>query len=213
MQNEPSRIPEVMEAVEEFAQSMDLMLDQKKTFAWAADAESRARLRRAGLRVAQSAKDLGAQMQYTRKTTNAAITACIGELKPLWKLLAQSCSPYFAKVRARRASAWSRAFYGVSISQLGGEHYQQLRTGAMRGLRMSKSGTCPLIHLSLVESPTADAEFYAIKSSFRDFRQFANPEHVTRLGEIANGFVGGKTAHLRLWWLVWFRRHSAWHAV
>ena len=59
---------------------------------------------------------------------------------------------------------------------LGDEHYEQLRTGALRGLGEQCGGASPALHLSLVEHPSADPGFHGVLKTVMDFRSMTEAD-------------------------------------
>ena len=162
-------------AMQEFAGAWDLSLDPAKSVAWATTAADRSQLRAAGLQVILDGKDLGGHMQYSRRLTNFTQVARLRELDMAWVRLQSSPAPYSQKVSAIAVAAWPKALHAVSLVHLGGQHFDSLRSGAMKGIHAAKPGANPRMHLSLLEFPLADPEFYALWSSLRDFCIHSSP--------------------------------------
>ena len=156
--------------MQDFAEAWDLTLDRSKTVFWASQAADRKWLCAQGASVLHYARDLGGHLQYTRSATNSTVTARIRAMEDMWPRLATSHAGYAAKLRALEVAAWPRAFYGVSICQLGNRYISALRTSALKGLGMSRPGSNAAIHLALVESPSADPGFVLLRSSVVDLR-------------------------------------------
>ena len=88
----------------------------------------------------------------------------IGLNKALWNLLARSLSPYPQKLRALKTKSWPLALHGIAAAMLADNHFSTLRTGAVRGLREHSSGMSPMLHLSAVEHPMHDPQFFDVHS-------------------------------------------------
>ena len=162
--------------VQEFARIMDVDIDCKKSFLWAAYGADRAALRsHHHVDVVLSAKDLGAHHNFCRRKGNAHIVARVKALQQHWNQLAASQSPYYQKVRSLYQVAWPRAFVGISITALGSQHFATLRTGAIRGLKASRIGSNPVLHLA-TNGVGVDPEMWAIMQSFRELRDLSNFE-------------------------------------
>ena len=176
------------ESMQVFAEAWDLTLDRSKTVFWASQAADRKWLRAQGASVLRYARDLGGHLQYTRSATNSTVTARIRAMEDMWPRLATSHAGYAAKLRALKVAAWPRAFYGVSICQLGTRYISALRTSALKGLGMSRPGSNAAIHLALVESPSADPGFVLLRSSVVDLRIQLHPQvAVPILDHLASG--------------------------
>ena len=161
-----------------FATAMDLELDSDKSYLWAATMADRAVLKsHSHVAVVLSAKDLGAHHNFCKRRGNHHMTARIQALQQHWPKLASSPSPYKQKVQTLYQIAWPRAFVGISITALGPQHYATLRTGALKGLKASRVGANPVLHLS-TNGVGADPEMWAILQAFREVRDLANPDAV-----------------------------------
>ena len=163
-------------SLERILQAMQLPLDQSKTYAWGTDSSSRKDLIAGGFTVVHSCRDLGGQMQYTRKATNHVIVDRIVAFKPRWKSLAISPAPYRQKLLALRSVAWSHTLHGASSAVIGPAHFDSLRTEALRALGEHKPGVSPSIHLSMIEPPAFDPGFSALMSTVRVARQHMQPD-------------------------------------
>ena len=69
----------------------------------------------------------------------------------------------------------------MSSVHLSDEWFEELRTGAVRGLGSHASGMSPLIHLSLIEHPAADPGFFAMAKTISDVRSFVPREACCRI--------------------------------
>ena len=176
---------QALQACESFAQVWDLALDRCKSFAWAVSPDDRRKLRLAGVPVVLAARDLGGHMTCCRRRSNFTLASRVTKLEPIWQRLQCSVSPYKHKVQALVTAAWPRALYGAALAPLGRQHFQSMRSGAMRGLNARKPGANPWLHLGLVESPVSDPGFFALRSSFRDLLSFgARDSFVSQASEI-----------------------------
>ena len=161
--------------------ALDLTIDQDKTFMWANKATDRKQLRVLNHQTKLWARDLGGHVQYGRQCTNSVITRRISAFKERWRDIARSHAPYHQKLTAIKMVAWPNAMHGVTSVHLSDEWYEELRTGAVRGLGSHASGTSPVIHLSLVEHPAADPGFFALAKTVIDTRTFLNREACERI--------------------------------
>ncbi|CAE6934152.1 hypothetical protein AK812_SmicGene22690 [Symbiodinium microadriaticum] len=161
-------------AMEDFTSAWDLKLDVSKTVCWGTTAAARRQLRAAGMKVCLDCRDLGGHLQFSQRRTNYTLTSRLDSLTPLWSRLRASFASTEQKVRALSVSAWPRGLHGVSGVSLGRQHICNLRSGAMYGLAWDRPGANPLLHLSLISYPTSDPEFYAIRQTVLDLRQYTD---------------------------------------
>lgn len=160
-----------LEHLTEFTQLMDIEIDPNKTIVWSNSSTGRQHLRSPNLEAKYWMRDLGRHVQYSQQATNSVIVQRIVAFKPRWKDLARSKAGYHQKLRALRSVAWPTTLHGISSIHLGEDHYDDLRTGAMRGLDQHGLGTSPKIHLSLIEPVLTDPGFNALWKTLSDFRE------------------------------------------
>ena len=151
-----------LESLVAFAEIIDVEIDDSKTYVWSTDSNSRRELRHHDLPIKRWARDLGGHIQYNRQTTNSTIVSRRMKLDPVWKQLGRSFAPYSQKLRAIRAKAWPQGLHGCASAHLSDDLFDHLRTGAMRGLGVSKSGPSPLVHLTLLERPKSDPQCHTL---------------------------------------------------
>lgn len=178
---DPSQIADILSSIRNFTGAVDLLLDDKKTYAWCLDSSSRKSLRSQGIQVRQSAKVLGAQMHFSRKHFAHVIHERIKELQPMWQKLRDSLSPYKTKINAIRMAAWPRGLHGIASTHLGTSCFGPLRSAAMKGLNAVGSGCNPMVHLGLIEAPLTDPQFWATISTLRNLRETASAESIQHL--------------------------------
>ena len=168
-------------ALETILQILDLPVDASKSYVWANNATDRKWFSVSQHKVAQSCKDLGGQMQYTRKSFNYVITSRIEQFKPRWKQLSSSPAGYRQKLLALRSVAWANVLHGAPSAHLGPKHFDGLRTQALRAIHEHGAGVSPIVHLSLVEHPSFDPEFAVLMTTLLHCRQCLNREQVSPL--------------------------------
>ena len=172
-----------------FVDLLDMQLDRKKTFTSSTNADTRAQLRKGQFRVVHHAKSLGVHANFTKQQGNKTLVDRIRSMGSTWKLLRRSLSPYSAKVASLRVLAWPRALHGVGVTSLADSHFATLRTGASLGLRTNRVGASPVLRLAQ-HGFTYDPEGWAILSTIKDFRDFANPDYVeTTLSKVSSGDI------------------------
>lgn len=160
--------------MESFATSVHLTLDTAKTHFWATQAEDRKSLRNQNHRVILHTKDLGAQLNYTRRFTNQTVRARIAKTQAFWGLLARSCASVDQKLRAIQAVAWPRCLHGIAAVALATEQFQKLRAQAMASMKWNKKGASSTIQFGLAH-PKIDPGFVALLDTVFTFRNFCVP--------------------------------------
>lgn len=155
---------------------LDIQLDEKKTVVWSNDKKERKYLRDSEHQVAMWTRELGGHVQFSKQMTNSVITNRIKNFKSRWPDIARSQAPYTQKLKAIKMVAWPNALHGITSVHLGDEHYEHLRTGALRGLGEHMWGASPAIHLSLVEHPSADPGFHGVLKTVMDFRSMTEAD-------------------------------------
>ena len=112
-------------------------------------------------------------------STNATIATRCQQALPLWNKLSRSSAPYHQKVRALQAKAWPAFLHGISSVHLSDDHYDKLRTGAVRALGEHSAGVAPAAHLSLIEPVGTDPQFQSIWMTVTMARQMMlTPDHL-----------------------------------
>ena len=171
-----TKVLQGLEELGRFCHGMDVSIDKDKSYTWSIAANSRKEFRQQQQNIVHSIRDLGCHMQYTRRVTNFTVTTKCSQMPPLWNKLARSLAPYRSKVRALRSKAWPSCLHAISAVHLADDHFVKLRTGAVRGLGEHSNGMAPAIHLSLVEHPRTDPQFYAIMATLLDYRKLGTAD-------------------------------------
>ena len=167
-----------LDLMTQFCALLDLQLDDAKTYFWANQAEERSQARQADHPLQSSCRDLGAHMEYGRRTTNHVLQDRLGKMPQVWAALARSTAPYRQKVHAIRMKGWPQALSAGTSAGLGEAHIRALRTGACRGLRIHAPGLSPMVHLSLVEHPLTDPGCHLLVHTVFTFRRHADHDKV-----------------------------------
>ena len=171
----------------EFAELLDLSIDQGKTFAWSTTSFGRATLKQDGFLVKHDGRDLGAHISYSKQIRNSTIQQKILDLHDFWEKLFHCRGSHHQKCRLVVACAWPRALHAISGCFLGKKHWVALRTRVIRSLRLDVAGANPLLQLH-AEPFGLDPLVFAILSTIRDFREFGvTEEHFVRLSQINQG--------------------------
>ena len=142
-----------------FMDSWDIRLDPGKCFAWATTPDSRRALRNLGYATKLAAKDLGAQMTYSRVSRTQVAQSRIGAVADHWRILRHSSAPRWAKLVAIRTITWPKVLHGVANRLLPVAAIDQLRSAAMRALHWDRAGASPHVRWSLMQLPQMDPEY------------------------------------------------------
>eukprot|EP00435_Cladocopium_sp_Y103_P007530 s1093_g2.t1 len=175
----PDRLDDIKQCLDRFVDAVDLDLDEHKTYVWSLDSASRQQFRGAGFTVVLGARNLGAQVQMSRKHLNSVQIARVDSLQPLWGRLRMSLCSYAAKLRAIRAAAWPKGLHAIASTTLSDQTFQNLRAGAMKGLSADGAGCSAILHLGLVEDPHSDPLFWSCIQTFRSARDCGDKHVVT----------------------------------
>lgn len=159
-----------------FTQLLDIPMDSDKSAVWSTDASSRRDFRTAGLPITYHGRNLGGHLTYCKVVTNYTIQTRIAKQKDLWVWLQRSFAPHPQKLLALMVVAWPRCLHGISVNMLGSKHFTKMRTKAVQSLGDHRKGTSPLLHLSCLNDPRTDPEFYACWLTIKHFRVFSNPQ-------------------------------------
>ena len=166
-----SQVANALEGYKSLSDLLDVSIDHQKTYAWSIDASQRQALRAEAIPTRLAARDLGGHMAYSKTATNSTITARCNQAGPLWNKLARSMAPYDQKLRVLRTKAWPAFLHGIASVHLADDHFDRLRTGAVRAIGEHSAGVAPAAHLSLVEPTATDPQFHAIWVTLTTCRQ------------------------------------------
>lgn len=159
-----------------FMDAWDIRLDPGKCYAWATSADDRRSLRHFGYTTRLAAKDLGAQMTYSRVSRSQVAQGRIAAASEHWRILRFSSAPRWAKLLAIRTITWPEVLHGVANRLLPLTSTDQLRPAAMRALCWDRAGASPHVRWSLTQAPLMDPEFqqlWQVLSTFwRTVHQF-----------------------------------------
>ena len=170
-----TQVASALEGYKSLSDLLDVSIDHHKTYAWSIDATQRQALRAEALQTKLAARDLGGHMAYSKSATNSTITARCAQAGPLWNKLARSMASYDQKPRVLRTKAWPAFLHGIASAHLADDHYDRLRTGAVRAIGEHSAGVAPAAHLSLVEPTANDPQFHAIWVTLTTCRQMEVP--------------------------------------
>ena len=159
--------------ISNFARSLDLELDPRKSFVWGSSTEGRKLLRQGELPLKYHCRNLGGHVSYCGRFTNYTVKNRGRMLEQFWHFLKLSVAPHPQKLLALRVVAWPRGLHAASSTWLSQKWLNTLRTKALQALGLSKKGMNPLLQLSAVESPEHDPGFVVIWQTIWLFRRFA----------------------------------------
>ena len=142
-----------------FMDAWDIQLDPGKCYAWATSADDRHALRSFGYSTRLAAKDLGAQMVYSKVSRTQVAQGRIAAASEHWQILRASSAPRWAKLLAIRTITWPKILHGVANRLLPLTATDHLRSAAMRALGWDRAGASPHIRWSLMQVPLMDPEF------------------------------------------------------
>ena len=174
LSNVPADAVESIDILSNFTEFLGVPTDPKKTYTWSLDTSSRKMLRQAEQTVKRNQPDLGAHLQYSGQQTNGTVKKKCQDLQSLWARLAQSQAPLQHKYKVLTAVAWPRAFHSASTVHLTDSLVQELRAGAMKGLRLDKAGANAVLQFSLSTNTMLDPGYFLLWDSLSQFRRFAN---------------------------------------
>ena len=177
----PDFIQPVFQCLESFVDAMDLFLDDRKTKTWSVSSLGRHLIRDQGFGLLAFGRNLGAHVQYTKQHTNKVLMDRAMSIATLWNKLRLSSCSYALKVRALTCAAWPRGLHGVEATTLSLTAFHQLRTGAMKGLRIDCSGANAHVQLGLVEPAPVDPHCWAIMQTIRLHRNCGNQSVIEEL--------------------------------
>ena len=168
---------DVWQAIVMFTAALDLDVDMAKSFAWAARTDDRPALCEHALQTCLASRVLGAHQNFSCRPGNRTLIDRITGMTQTWVKLKGSLAPLKAKILAIRQLAWPRAMHGIAIVHIGKAHFETLRTGAMKGLKVSRIGANPVLHLASW-APLTDPCFWAIVETCRDARSQGNHDQL-----------------------------------
>ena len=159
-----------------WADMWHLQLDMNKSYVWANNATLRKQCQALGWETKTHAKDLGAPMTYGSKHSVVDQVERIASLRSLWPLLRRLSCSLWHKQRLLYQAFWPRAFYGSAICCMSWQHIKQLRTEAMRALRVNRGGANPGMRLAVLSPPVTDPGYYQFWQVLLTFQRVAKKQ-------------------------------------
>ena len=184
---DPELIRVAANATFELAQQLDIVVDRKKTFAWATSGEFRKALRQQGFTVKLDAADLGAHVTYSQQLRNSSMLARFHNLQDFWIKLKAAFGTHSQKAQVVLRAAWPRAMHAVSATLIGTKHYHKLRSAYMVAQRLDRPGANSFLQLHC-DGFLADPHAYALLQTFRDHRDLGSSSwHSHVLADLVHG--------------------------
>lgn len=157
------------DAVDSFAQALQLDIDAAKSYCWATSSVGRRQLRQAGFSVRLKHKELGAHVVFSKQLSNHHALERLRQLDDFWSKLTSCSCTFQQKITLVQRVAWPRAFHAVSAVVVGRKHFEALRTSVMQALRLQKPGANPELQCSL-EGDLFDPMVFSAVETLRDAR-------------------------------------------
>ena len=169
--DDPMQLQSSMLTAEVFLDMMDLQLDQNKCFSWGNNSDHRRLLRGLGHTVRLHARDLGAQMTFSRVLRAETSECRVQSIQHFWAVLKKSPCQNWFKIQVIRGAAWPKALHACENRKASLTTTGTLRSKAMAALGWKRAGASPWIRWSFSLVPDADPEFYQIWSILRTFHR------------------------------------------
>ena len=158
-----------IQALHDFCAMLDLSLDLDSFYTWCSTAQGRAQLRQAGHSVSLGQRDLGGQVTYCQQLRNRLLQDRVASVIPFFSKLRSAKIPTSIKIANLVQVLWPRALHGCEAVQLGIQHLQKLRSGAMKALKWSRGGASPVVRLGLLNLKL-DPVWFQLRNVLRAFR-------------------------------------------
>lgn len=164
-------VAEMIRQFDQFATSIDIKVDHRKTVGWSTATEGRKTIKQDGIKVEYACRDLGGHLALCRRRTIFTVHNRIASNHPTWTWLKRSVAPVEQKLKVLHTVCWPRCLHGIESVTLAEEHFVRLRTMAVQALGWNKKGANPMIQLGLIVDPGHDPQFYAIQTTILTMRQ------------------------------------------
>eukprot|EP00438_Fugacium_kawagutii_P000488 Skav216948 [mRNA] locus=scaffold3396:197642:204095:+ [translate_table: standard] len=162
--------------LETFFEMWNLQTDSAKTFGWATTVPLRQQMKAFPFQTVSAATELGGVLSFTRHSYTGKQKSRLEALAPKWLKLRRSQAPLSQKLAALPLVFWSAGLHGIAGSCLGQGQYDQLRTQAVRALRLNGAGSNPLLRLSLSTTPRADPGYWSLCTTVITFKRLLRKE-------------------------------------
>ena len=156
----------------------NLRIDLDKSYCWSLHGTDRLALRRFPMKAVLSAHELGGCLSFCKRINHGLQLIRCNKLAQRWLRLERSPAPLRLKLRALVTVFWPAALHGANGTLVGEQLISTLRSRAMRHLRLNRSGTNPLLRLSLCPFPSADPGFWLLRSTVLSFRRLLQKEPI-----------------------------------
>ena len=177
-----------------FFQLWNLKLDDSKTFTWSTSKTGKAYLKLLGRQTVDTAAELGGIMSYDCRRRVGAQLLRATSLEAKWTKLKLSLAPLRQKLQCLPLTFWAKALHGVANAPLTLAQLGNLRTKALKSLRLSHAGVNPMLRLTLSGCATADPGYFQLKTVVMTFKRVAckMPDLQMRLLHCVTHFTGLK---------------------
>jgi len=143
-------------AISQFTDSLDLVLDHRKSFVWGSSSEGRVVLRESDFPVKYHSRNLGGHVSYCGRFTNYTVKNRGRMLEQFWMLLKNSLAPTSQKLLALKVVAWPRALHAASFVR--GFHKSGWAISALKLCKpwvfqrkaLAHFSSCPLLTLQIM---------------------------------------------------------------
>ena len=150
--------------------------DRAKSYVWSTTATGRSGLRALGFVPRLAAKDLGAQMTFSKVQRVTVADARQDAASHIWGIIRRSCAHKWFKLITIRQAAWPRILHGCENRKMAPTFTSKLRSKAVHALGWRRAGASPWIRWSLMQAPELDPELFQIwcilRMMFRMCQQF-----------------------------------------
>lgn len=165
-----------MQAMRNFCDLTDLVIDDTKTFGWGTSAESRKLLKQVGYAVKLDATELGGHVVFCKRPSLTTLKKRLQGVQSLWTWLERSMAPHHQKLQSLFTVAWPRCLHGVESLEVATYHFGKLRAATMAALKWDKQGASSTLQFGLSIDPRVDPEFYALEKTILAYRRLCNPD-------------------------------------
>ena len=169
--DDPALLIKGLQVSHTFCSMLDLELDHAKLYGWSSNAEGRRWLHQNKLQVLHYARDLGGQMNYTkRKCIQTQMQRLQGVEQQLRKLRGSRLSTAQKRLCVTGAIL-PRGLHAIENVVIGDQHIDRLRAGIARALHWDRAGASSLVRIGLLNTAKLDPGFYQMWHSITLLRR------------------------------------------
>ena len=179
-------------SLQTFFELWNLETDISKSYCWATTDGLRKGLKAFPMTIVDHATELGGALSFSRKKHGDHLRKRLALLDPKWESLKKSTAPLPQKFQTLYTVFWPKGLHGVNALDIPPQTYKQLRTTAVKALKIFKAGSNPLLRLTLQHGPLCDPEYYVLVRAVNDFRRLCskNPSFVQNWKDFMSHFDG-----------------------